>query len=200
MLKLRLLVLQKPHPIPNHTSEWGSRANPVCSGGYVVEATVDPTILDKLPSESGQRVHTNCWTGDRWSCQGVIPAPNAKVICYGTRPISTSEDLLFFMIRSKVEAMSRKEQEKAYVSSIYIDLRPLYDVEVVAKSSLSGHVIPCFKKFDGRQINEREHVVRFLDSMQAHANNTHLLRELSKYLKDRAYTRYVNLNPRSMHD
>lgn len=61
--------------------------------------------------------------------------------------------------------------------------------------------MPQFQKFDDKQGNTQEHVVHFLDSTGAHANDHGLrLRELSKSLTDHAYTWYVNLKSGYAHD
>lgn len=69
------------------------------------------------------------------------------------------------------------------------------------KSYPVRYVTPQFQKFAVRRGNTQEYAVRFLDSMEAHPNNADLcVSELFKLLKDRAYTWYVNLKPKSMHD
>lgn len=61
-----------------------------------------------------------------------------------------------------------------------------------------GYKTSKFLKFDGQEGDSKEHVRHFLDSMGAFARGDALcLRELSKSLIDRAYTRYANLMPGS---
>lgn len=55
------------------------------------------------------------------------------------------------MIRSDVEAMLRKENEKTSVLD-------LYAAEVASKPYHTGYAMPQFQKFDGRQGNTKEHV------------------------------------------
>ncbi|XP_028072144.1 uncharacterized protein LOC114274423 [Camellia sinensis] len=62
-----------------------------------------------------------------------------------------------------------------------------------------GYIVPKFIKFDGKQGNAREHVVRFIETLGIHGSNHVLrLREFSKSLTDRAYSWYVNLTPNSV--
>lgn len=54
-------------------------------------------------------------------------------------------------------------------------------------------------KFDGKEGSAQEHVVRFIESLGAHAADNNLrLREFSKSLTSRVYTWYVNLEPYSI--
>ncbi|XP_028099923.1 uncharacterized protein LOC114299399 [Camellia sinensis] len=62
-----------------------------------------------------------------------------------------------------------------------------------------GYIVPKFTKFDGKQGNAREHVVRFIETLGIHGSNHVLrLREFSKSLTDRAYSWYTNLAPNSV--
>lgn len=45
------------------------------------------------------------------------------------------------MTRSEVEAMLRKQKEKASPSSVYLDLKPLYLVEVATKPVPLGYTV-----------------------------------------------------------
>lgn len=86
------------------------------------------------------------------------------------------------MITLEVEVMLTKENAKASVSLIYLDLKPPYTTEV---AELVAYVIGKFQKFDCRRERKREHVVRFLDSMEAYARDAHLcMMEFSKSLMD----------------
>ena len=59
--------------------------------------------------------------------------------------------------------------------------------------------MPKFIKFDGKQGNARENVVRFIETLGIHGS-THVLRlrEFSKSLTDQAYSWYVNLDTNSV--
>lgn len=97
--------------------------------------------------------------------------------------------------------MLRREKEKAYVSSTCLDLKPPYAVEVAIDPYSVRYVTPLFQKFDSRRENTREHVVRFLNSIGSHAHYVDLcMRELSKFLMDRAYIWYVNLKLGTIYD
>lgn len=61
-----------------------------------------------------------------------------------------------------------------------------------------GYTIPQFQKFDGRRGNTREHVVRFLDSIRAHANDVDLCMRVTIY--DGWVYLVHQLKPGSMHD
>lgn len=78
------------------------------------------------------------------------------------------------MTRFEVEAMLWREKEKAFISSICLDLKPPYAVEIVAKSYPVGYVTPQFHKFEDRRGNKRKHVVRFLESMGAYDHDDDL--------------------------
>lgn len=58
--------------------------------------------------------------------------------------------------------MSRKNV-KLYVSSVCLNLKPPYPIEVAAKSYPTGYANPQFQKFIGWTENTREDVVRFLE-------------------------------------
>ncbi|XP_028079593.1 uncharacterized protein LOC114281339 [Camellia sinensis] len=61
---------------------------------------------------------------------------------------------------------------------------------------LAGYTIPKFVKFDGKQGNAREHVVRFIETLGVHGSDHSLhLREFSKSLTERACSWYMNLAP-----
>lgn len=62
--------------------------------------------------------------------------------------------------------MLRKEKVEAFVSSIRLDLKPQYTVEVAAKFCTVGYITPQFQKFDERQANSREHFTSYLDFME----------------------------------
>lgn len=71
--------------------------------------------------------------------------------------------------------MMRTEKEKASMLSICLDLKPPFVVKVAASQ---------VQKFDDIIENTREHVVRFLDSVGAHAHNVDLcMREFFKSLR-----------------
>lgn len=73
------------------------------------------------------------------------------------------------MTRFKVEAMLRNKKEKAYVSSVYLDMKPPWSVEVGGKPYSAGNIMPKFQMFDACRGNTRAHVTCFLDSMGGYA-------------------------------
>lgn len=76
------------------------------------------------------------------------------------RPASMAKEPTLFMTRAKVEPMPRREKERASISSIYLDLKPLYDVEVTMKPYRVGYITSQLQKFVGRRVNTRRDVVR----------------------------------------
>ncbi|XP_028113360.1 uncharacterized protein LOC114311418 [Camellia sinensis] len=61
------------------------------------------------------------------------------------------------------------------------------------------YTVPKFIKFDRKQANAREHVVRFIETLGVYGSD-HFLRllEFSKSLTERTYNWYVNLAPNSI--
>lgn len=85
------------------------------------------------------------------------------------------------MNQSNVEAMLRREKEKAFVSSICLELKPPSSW----MKNPSEYAIPQFQNFDDRRENTLEHVVCFLDFVDAFTHDVDLcMRESSKSLTD----------------
>lgn len=77
------------------------------------------------------------------------------------------------MTRSEIKFILRKKKKNASVSSISLNLKPPYDIEVVAKPyplRMSLHNLEV--RWKARKM--REHIVRFIDSVGAHANDVAL--------------------------
>lgn len=90
------------------------------------------------------------------SVQNVTPITNTgNLSTVAKRPVSTMEKPTAFMTRLKVEALLKKEKEKAYVSMISLDLNPLYSVKIVMKSYLVRYMAPQFQTFDAKRGNIR---------------------------------------------
>lgn len=70
--------------------------------------------------------------------QGATPVNVDNISAASRRPASATKKLTIFVIRSKVKEMLKGEKEKAYVSSIFVDLKPLYAIEVATKPFLVG--------------------------------------------------------------
>lgn len=76
--------------------------------------------------------------------------------------------------------------------SISLGLKPPYWIKVAAKSYPIMYTLPKFQKFDDFNDNTKEHIIRFLDFMSAHAHDTDiLLKGIFKSLTDRTYIRVV---------
>lgn len=95
--------------------------------------------------------------------QGATPRNVDNLSATNTRPRSATVDLTTFMTQSKVQAMLRREKSKASASSIYFDLKSPYSVEVAGRSMRV--FCPQLQKFEAQRGNNRDNIVRFLDSM-----------------------------------
>lgn len=51
-----------------------------------------------------------------------------------------------FINRSKVEAMFKKEKEKAFMASVCLDLKHLRSTEIVGKPYLAGYTMLKFQR------------------------------------------------------
>ncbi|CAL5386670.1 unnamed protein product [Camellia sinensis] len=105
-----------------------------------------------------------------------------------------------FLTLADVQAMFDLERGKRTLPSLPDpDVKPPYPIEMLSYPYPEGYTVPKFIKFDGKQGNAREHVVRFIETLGIHGSNHVLrLREFSKSLTDRAYSWYVNLAPNSV--
>lgn len=82
--------------------------------------------------------------------QGATPANGDNVFANGRQPTSMTEEPIVFMAKSEVKAMLRREKEKAFVSSICLDLKPPLATEVATNLYQLGYISPQFHKFYGR--------------------------------------------------
>lgn len=64
--------------------------------------------------------------------------------------------------------MLRRENEKASLTSLCLDLKPPYVADVKVKPYPVGYVTSLFQKFDGQRGNPRKHIVHFLEPINAH--------------------------------
>lgn len=112
-------------------------------------------------------------------------------------PVSSTEEPLVCMTRSDVEPILRKKKEKIFVSSIFIDLKHPYSVDLQLSHIWKD---TSFKSSISLIVGKEIHVstfVRFLNYMEAHPNDSDIcLWEFPKSLKGRDYTWYVKLKPR----
>ena len=61
------------------------------------------------------------------------------------------------------------------------NVQPPYSQEILTMPYPTGYTVPKFIKFDGKQGNTREHVVRFIETLSVHGSDHSLrLREFSK--------------------
>ncbi|EXC28860.1 hypothetical protein L484_004990 [Morus notabilis] len=100
-----------------------------------------------------------------------------------------------------------EDEEKAMGEHLYntspedLDFvpRPPYFPEVCRKPYPKGYETLRFSLFDGRKVNPKEHINRFLDMLGQYSIDKDLrLREFLKSLTDRAYTWYTALAPGSV--
>lgn len=97
--------------------------------------------------------------------------------------------------------MFKKERDRAVTTPKALDLKPPYPEKVAEKDFPTEYKVPKFQKFDGRKVNMKEHVSRFLDSLGKYEKYPELwLREFSKSLTYRAYTWYLSLKPGTIQD
>lgn len=83
--------------------------------------------------------------------------------------------------------------------SVSAKLMPSYPREVTMMQYPAGYKVMKSHKFDGRKGDSKEQVRRFLHLMSVFSCDiTLLLREFSKFPKDRAYIWYANLKPGSV--
>lgn len=125
-LRLRLRVVGKPHLIQS-PSEWSFGASPSCSCCYAADTTTNPAFFVQFLGESGQGLH---WLLNRWFMILLRESHMQILIIY---QLLVRQKSIQYLRRSKVEAMLSREKKKASVSSICIDLKPLYAVEVASK-------------------------------------------------------------------
>lgn len=67
------------------------------------------------------------------SMQGVTPS-NVDNFAAGRWPATTTKEPVDLMTRFEVEAISRREKEKAHMSQICLNIKSLYADEVAAKA------------------------------------------------------------------
>lgn len=132
--------------------------------------------------------------------QGVMPK-NAVNLSVARRLVAQSEEPTLCFTKNEIEAMFKKEQKRATTASTNLNLKPPYSYKVAAKQYPLEYKVPKFQNFDRHKGNTIEHMARFFDSMRPHSRDLELcLREFSKSLTDRAYTKYLSLKPGKIQD
>lgn len=99
-----------------------------------------------------------------------------------------------------VQAILRQERTRKIPPTLPDpNVLPPYPLEITKTPYPEGYTTPKFQRFDGKNGNAQEHVVRFIETLGAHGgNHTLRLREFSKSLTERAYSWVVNLPPQSV--
>lgn len=129
------------------------------------------------------------------AAQGTTPS-NTDNSLAAKRPTAQPEEPSQYLTKAEVEAMFKKERDRAATAPKALDLKPPYLEKVVEKDFPAKYKVPKFQKFHGRKGYTKEHVSRFLDSLGKYAKDLELyLKEFFKSLTDRAYTWYLNLKP-----
>ncbi|GMP49503.1 hypothetical protein CsSME_00016453 [Camellia sinensis var. sinensis] len=107
---------------------------------------------------------------------------------------------IYFVTLANVQAMLEQEcSEKQLPSLPDPDVKPPYSQEILTMPHPTAYTVPKFIKFDGKQGNAREQVVRFIETLGVHGSDHSLcLWEFFKSLTERAYSWYVNLAPNSI--
>lgn len=93
------------------------------------------------------------------AAQGTTPA-NADISSAMKRPIALAEEPSQYFTKAEVEAMLKKERERAATAPTVLDLKPPYPEKVLEKDFPAEYKVPKFQKFDGRKGNTKEHVAR----------------------------------------
>ncbi|XP_028063532.1 uncharacterized protein LOC114266798 [Camellia sinensis] len=105
-----------------------------------------------------------------------------------------------FVTLVDIQAMLEQERSKKQLLSLpNPDVKSPYSQEILTMPYPIGYTMPKFIKFNRKQGNTREHVVRFIETLGVYGSDHSLrLREFSKSLTERAYSWYVNLAPNSI--
>lgn len=70
-----------------------------------------------------------------------------------------------YFTKAEVEAMFKKERDRAATEPKAFDLKPPYSEKVTEKDFQAEYKVSKFQKFDIGKENTKEHVSRFLDSL-----------------------------------
>ena len=106
----------------------------------------------------------------------------------------------YYVTVADVQAILRQERTRKIPPTLPDpNVLPPYPLEITKTPYPEGYTTPKFQRFDGKNGNAQEHVVRFIETLGAHGgNHTLRLREFSKSLTERAYSWVVNLPPQSV--
>lgn len=97
--------------------------------------------------------------------QMVMPAITDNLLD-ARQPTRAVEEPVTLLTCSDIEALVRQERG----SPTFPDWKPPYSFEVVAKPYPLDYKVPKFQKYNGRNKNSKEYVVRFLESMGRHSH------------------------------
>lgn len=117
--------------------------------------------------------------------QGNTPA-NGDNSSAAKRPISQPKEGSHYFAKTEIEAMFKKERDRATTAPKAMDLTT-QPREGGREDFRTDYNVLKFQKFDRQKGNPKKHVSRFLDSLEKYAKDSELcLREFSKLLMDRA--------------
>ncbi|XP_028106172.1 uncharacterized protein LOC114305297 [Camellia sinensis] len=130
----------------------------------------------------------------------VVPQANGTAVGLVTQEQIGPFQPTHFVTLANIQAMLKQERNKKQLPSLPDpDVKPPYSQEILTMPYPTGYTVPKFIKFDGKQGNTREHVVRFIETLGAHGSDHSLrLQEFFKSLTEKAYIWYVNLAPNSI--
>ena len=104
-----------------------------------------------------------------------------------------------FVTMSDVVDLLKQERERPPKKPRHFVRKPPYPKELLKEPYPEKYDTPNFALFNGRRGSVVEHISKFLDSMGPFAINGGLcLREFSKFLINRAYTKYAMLPAKSI--
>lgn len=158
-----------------------------------------PALVQAPPPVAVPNLVPNLFTEVRAPIQvpPVVPQTNGTIAGSVTQEQTRPFQPTHFVTLTDVQAMLKQEHSKKQLPSLPdLDVKPPYSQEILTMPYPTGYIVPKFIKFDGKQGNAREHVVRFIETLGVYGSDHFLgLREFSKSLIERAYSWYVNLAP-----
>ena len=103
-----------------------------------------------------------------------------------------------FITMAEVIALLEQERVRAPTERFYAR-RPPYSLRILSKPYLERYELRVFAQYDGRKGSVVKHMSKFIDTLGPYVIDKDLcLREFSKSLCDRAYTRYIDLKLESI--
>lgn len=98
-----------------------------------------------ISREIGQSAYASRQVMNWWDCEGGMPVNVDNLSATGKEPTRTLEEPTVFMIRSEVEVM-RRENERASVSSIFMNQKPPFWFWCCSSTLFSGNMLLHYPK------------------------------------------------------